>query len=174
MTEEEFRDNVKKVKGSRKHKVSNSYGMNEACAYYQKASGALDSKTFRQVVKLINLSLQEQLANGEDIHFPKRMGFLELRKYKTKTEFIDGKLKTNLPIDWEATNKLWFEDEEARERKQKVRIETPEVYKVYYKKATANFSNKMYFQFITNRVLKLALKKNIKEGKVDAFSINKV
>ena len=101
------------------------------------------------------------------------MGFLELRKFKTKTEFIDGKLKTNLPIDWNATTKLWYEDEEARRRKQKVRIETPEIFRVFYKKTTANYNNKMYFQFITNRTLKLMLKRNITKGKIDAFSISK-
>lgn len=173
MTEQEFKSRVKKVQEHRVHRVTNSYGMKEACYYYKSHCGKVEESTFRKIIKLINLSLQEQLANGEDIHFPKRMGFLELRKFKTKTEFIDGKLKTNLPIDWDATTKLWYEDEEARRRKQKVRIETPEIFRVFYKKTTANYNNKMYFQFITNRTLKLMLKRNITEGKIDAFSISK-
>jgi len=41
------------------------------------------------------------------------MGTLEVRKRPTRVAIVDGKLVTNLPIDWDATLKLWYEDEES-------------------------------------------------------------
>jgi hypothetical protein len=42
---------------------------------------------------------------------PHRLGRLEVRKNAASITIKDGKVKTNLPIDWDATLKLWFEDE---------------------------------------------------------------
>ena len=38
------------------------------------------------------------------------MGIIELRKYKSYIKEEDGKIKTNLPIDWDRTIRLWYED----------------------------------------------------------------
>lgn len=41
------------------------------------------------------------------------MGRLEIRKYDARITLQEGKVVTNLPIDWDKTLKLWSEDEEA-------------------------------------------------------------
>jgi nucleoid DNA-binding protein len=168
----DFKVAVKKATSKRDFKITASLGMREAFRYYTKKSKTLDEKTFRKVVRYINLLLQESLASGEDINLPCRMGRLELRKFKTSVSFKDGKMITNLPIDWDETLNLWYEDEEAFKTKYKVRMEVPEVFRVYYKKSTANYNNKSFFSFKANRDLKQKLKTNIINKEVDAFLVN--
>lgn len=167
-----FFTEVKKSKSKREHKITASLGMREAFRYYTKQSKSLDETTFRKVIRYMNSLLQESLSSGEDINLPCRMGKLELRKFKTKVSFRDGKIITNLPVDWNETLKLWYEDEEAFKTKYRVRMEVPEVFRVYYKKSSANYNNKSFFTFQTCRDLKQKLKTNINNKKVDAFLVN--
>lgn len=168
----DFKTSIKRSNTKKEHKITASLGMREAFRYYTKKSKSLSEKDFRRVVRYINSILQESLALGEDINLPCRMGRLELRKFKTSVSFKDGKMITNLPIDWDETLNLWYEDKESFKEKRKVRIEVPEVFRVYYKKSTANYNNKSFFTFKVNRDLKQKLKTNIINKKVDAFLVN--
>lgn len=168
----EFLKTIKKSSFNKKHKITASLGMREAFRYYTKHSKSLDEKTFRKTIRLINTYLQEQLTLGEDINLPQRMGTLELRKFKTRVSFSNGKMITNLPIDWDETLKLWYEDPVSMKQKTKVRMEVPEVFRVFYKKGSANYNNKSFFTFQSCRDLKQKLKTNINNGKVDAFLVN--
>lgn len=168
----DFKTLIKKANTKKEHKITASLGMREAFRYYTKKSKALDEKEFRRVIRYINSLLQESLASGEDINLPCKMGRLELRKFKTSVSFKDGKIITNLPIDWDETLNLWYEDRESFREKRKVRMEVPEVFRVYYKKSTANYNNKSFFTFKVNRDLKQKLKINIINKKVDAFLVN--
>jgi nucleoid DNA-binding protein len=168
----DFKTSIKRSNTKKEHKITASLGMREAFRYYTKKSKSLSEKDFRRVVRYINSILQESLALGEDINLPCRMGRLELRKFKTSVSFKDGKMITNLPIDWDETLNLWYEDKESFKEKRKVRMEVPEVFRVYYKKSTANYNNKSFFTFKVNRDLKQKLKTNIINKKVDAFLVN--
>ena len=168
----DFKTSIKKSNAKKEHKITASLGMREAFRYYTKKSKSLSEKDFRRVIRYINSVLQESLASGEDINLPCRMGRLELRKFKTSVSFKDGKMITNLPIDWDETLNLWYEDKESFKEKRKVRMEVPEVFRVYYKKSTANYNNKSFFTFKANRDLKQKLKTNIINKKVDAFLVN--
>lgn len=167
-----FKTAIKRSNTKKEHKITASLGMREAFRYYTKKSKSLNEKDFRRVVRYINSILQESLALGEDINLPCRMGRLELRKFKTSVSFKNGKMITNLPIDWDETLNLWYEDKESFKEKRKVRMEVPEVFRVYYKKSTANYNNKSFFTFKVNRDLKQKLKTNIINKKVDAFLVN--
>ena len=101
------------------------------------------------------------------------MGTIELRKISSYINFKDGRLHSNLPIDWDRTLKLWCEDEEAYKSRTLVKMEEKEIFKVHYNKSKADYTNKSFYQFNANRELKKALKRNIKDGKVDAFLLNK-
>jgi choline kinase len=100
------------------------------------------------------------------------MGRLELRKYNPKIKFEDGRVITNLPVDWDRTLKLWAEDEEAYKDRTLVKMEEKEIFKIFYNRSKANYENKGFFIFDINREIKKKLKKNIKEGHVDAFKLN--
>ena len=180
MEEGEFLSRIKKVDGPRVHSVRGSWGVYDAYKWYRKhkPSGKeyiLSESEYFAIIRRINLALREELINGNDVKFPCRMGQLEIRKYLPTITTEGKKIKTNLPIDWNETLKLWYEDKKAYEDKFLVRINVPEIYRVFYNKNLANYNNKSFYQFTPNRELKLGLKHSIKENSsFDAFKQSRV
>lgn len=168
----DFRRELLKVSSKRNHKIKGSLGINDAFKYYKQNGGKLPNNIYNKIIKTINKYYAQQLSNGIEIKLPCRMGSLELRKFKPTIKIKDNKLINTLPIDWNRTLKLWEEDKQAKEQKIFVKLEVKEVFRVVYNKKTANYKNKSFFKFKTNRQLKLNLKHNIMEGAVDAFLWN--
>lgn len=172
----EFSNAVKRVREPRIHKVKNSYGVYDGFKYYRKSRPKEDKyilteSQYFSIIRKVNKLLGEALVNGEDITLPHRLGRLEIRKYKARITVDGQKVRTNLPVNWDRTLKLWYEDEESYKNKTLVKVEEKEIYKVYYNRNVAEFKNKTFYQFDVNRELKRRLKQNIKEGKLDAFMI---
>ncbi len=170
----EFKKTVQKLNSSRKHKVSNSFGVYDSYKYIRKhkwlnIGTSVTEKDFYAIIRRINNYLAEELALGKDVKLPHRMGTLELRKKDAKVVFIENKLKTNLPIDWDSTLKLWYENEDSFNNKTLIRLEEKELFRVYYNKSNANYKNKYFYKFSINRELKRMLKQQIKHGTLDAF-----
>ena len=128
----EFLNSIKKVKESRSHKVTQSIGVYDAYKWIRKnkwlnIGRPLTEHEFYNIIRRMNNYLAESLILGNDITLPNRMGRLELRKYDVRFSFKDGKVRSNLPIDWDKTLKLWHEDEEAYRDKTLVKIEEKEI-----------------------------------------------
>lgn len=175
MEEQEFLNKVRRVKESRNHKIKNSYGIYDGYKFYRKnkpkeSKYVLTESQYFAITRKINELLAESLSNGEDVILPFRLGRIEVRKYNAKIVLDGKKIKSNLPIDWDRTLKLWYEDEEAYKNKTLIKIEEKEIYKIYYNRNLADYTNKSFYQFNFNRELKKKLKYNIKEGIVDAFT----
>lgn len=171
-----FRRKLLKVEESRVHKISNSYGVYDAYKYIRKnkwfdIGQSITEHQFYSIIRGINNLLADSMLEGKDIHLPYKMGVLEVRKYDAKIAFVDGKLKTNLPIDWDKTLKLWSEDEKAYEERILIKMEEKEIFKVYYNKLRADYNNKSFYEFAINRDLKKRLKQRIKSGNFDAFKL---
>jgi len=97
------------------------------------------------------------------------MGKLQLKKEQRGVIINkDGTMKVTYPVDWKATLKLWFEDEEAREQKLLIRMNSKCVYKVHFDKWDATFNNKIFYDFTLNRYIKQGLKNNINNGLIDS------
>ena len=172
------REELLKLNESRVHKVNKSLGVYDAYKFLRKRhwidiGQRLTEHEFYSIIRKINNELAYNLSLGKDIKLPHRMGTIELRKIGTYIDFKDGKLRNNLPIDWDRTLKLWCEDEEAYKNKSIIKMEEKEIFKIYYNKSKADYTNKSFYQFNANRELKRTLKRNIKDGKVDAFLLNK-
>lgn len=167
--------NLNNINSHRHHKVTNSYGVYDGYKYYRKnkpkdKAFILTESQYFSIIRTVNKLLGEELSEGNNITLPDRMGRLELRKYQTKIYFDGNKVKTNFPINWCETLKLWDQDEEARKNKTLIKREEKEIYRIYYNKTVANYNNKAFYQFKVNREVKINLKNNIKEGDVDAFT----
>ena len=166
-----FRDDIlkRKGKGVKTAKVRNSYGVAEAYNYLRKNSDLpYGIQQFMKIVREVGNIIREKLSEGEEIILPEHMGKLEIRKRGTYIKFQDNKLKTNLPIDWNATLNLWEEDQESFAAKRIVRRENKIVHHIFYNKHSANYKNKVFYHFKPNRELKLKLCKNIDEGMIEA------
>lgn len=172
---EEFRDTIlKRSKSKKPFKVLNSWGVYDAYKLLRKnkwysIGRPLKEKEFYSIIRGVNSLLAENIANGETVTFPARMGKLELRKFEKGVSIVDGKLKITYPIDWNRTIRLWFEDEEARSNKTLLRNENKFVYHVRYDKRKADYENKIFYEFILNSFIKKKLKENINNGITDTL-----
>lgn len=170
----EFKATLKKVKQPRNHKVTGSKGVYDAYKWIRKnkwpnLERPLTEGEFYSIIRRVNQLMAEKLSSGDEIVFPERMGKVELRKRIPTIGFKDGKLKVTLSIDWDATLQLWYEDKEAYDNKQLVRIPEKQVFRYLYNKQDANYQNKSYFEFSVNRQIKQNIKTQIKQGNIDAF-----
>lgn len=175
MTLDEFKSNIKKVKESRKHKITGSYSTYDAYRWIMKnkwlnIGHKVSSHDFYSVIRLVNKYLAKELSIGNDIIFPYRMGRVYLIKFPTNIKIINNKIKTTMPIDWQETIKLWYDDNESYLNKKVVRRIEKEIFKIHYDKVKANYKNKYFYKFFPNRNIRKELKNNIKEGKVDTFT----
>ena len=174
----DFLSSIKKLKEPRKHKVTGSIGVYQAYKFLRKNKWLnigrhLTEHEFYSIIRKVNDYLADSFLHGNDIKLPHRMGRIELRKYDARISFDGKKIKTNLPIDWDRTLKLWYEDEEAYKERTLVKMEEKEIFKVYYNKQLADYNNQVFYEFNVNRELKKRLKQRIKEGKLDAFKLNR-
>lgn len=174
---DEFRRKILKVDGPRKHKINNSFGVYNAYKLIRKnkwfdIGRPVSEHDFYSIIRTVNNLLADFLSKGHDINLPCQMGRLEIRKYNAKITLQENKIVTNLPIDWDRTLKLWSEDEEAYKERTLIKMEENEIFKVYYNRGKANYTNKSFFAFDINRELKKKLKKNIKERRIDAYKLD--
>lgn len=175
MEEKEFEASIKRVTENRKHKVTGSLGVYDAYKWYRKHKPKdkkyiLTESQYFTIIRRINEALREELLLDGDLLLPCKMGRLEIRKYPAIITNDGKKIKTNLPIDWHATLKLWYEDEECMKNKQLVRVNIPEIFRVHYNRNKANYNNKSFYQFSTNRELKKLLRNTIRNNaSFDAF-----
>ena len=176
MDEREFRAQVLKLNEPRAHKVSGSLGVYDAYKWVRKnkwlnIGRPISEHDFYSIIRLMGNHLADQLVKGIDINLPHRLGRLEVRKNSASITIQQGKVKTNLPVDWDATLKLWFEDEQSYQNKTLVKQDQKEIFRVIYNKTKAEYTNKSFYQFDLNRDIKKRLKQQIREGKLDAFTL---
>lgn len=171
-----FRESVLKVTGPRVHKVNNSFGVYDAYKYIRKnkwfnIGKPITEHQFYYIVRNINNLLADSIIEGHDVNLPCKMGKLEVRKRTASITYTNGKIKNNLPIDWDKTLKLWAEDEESYKKKTLIKMEEKEIFKINYNKITADYNNKSFYEFKANRDLKQRLKQRIKNNDFDAFKL---
>ena len=174
----DFLNSIKKVNEPRTHRVNNSLGVYDSYKWIRKnkwlnIGRPLTEHEFYSIIRRVNDYLADSFLHGNDIKLPHRMGRIELRKYDVRISFDGEKVKTNLPIDWDKTLKLWYEDEEAYKEKTLVRREGKEIFKIYYNRQSANYNNQVFYEFNANRELKKRLNQRIKEGVLDAFKLDR-
>ena len=170
-----FRREVLKVNKSRVHKVKNSLGVYDAYKWLRKNKWLdmepISEHDFYAIIRAVNKTLAKSFLNLGSIKLPLRMGEIILRKYHPSITSQDGKIKTNLPVDWDSTLQLWSEDKESYKKRTLIRLEEKEVFKVLYDKSKALYNNKSFYTLELNRDIKLSLKKQLKNGLLDAFML---
>lgn len=174
MSLKEFKDNIQKKNSKHPAKIKNSFGVYDCYKQLRKEGWMgigrpLTEHEFYSIIRGVNKCLAENIANGQEVFFPFKMGKLELHKFKRGASIVNGKLKITYPVDWDSTIKLWYEDAECYRNKVLLRMEEPYVFKVKYNKYHANYNNKLFYEFSLNSFIKSALKDNIKKGKIDAL-----
>lgn len=179
-TLDEFKVRIKKANTSKKghYKITGSWGVHDYFGYYRKIRTkekeyVLNDSQYYSILRKVNELLAKDIAWCKEIKLPCGMGNIEVMK-KPKRISIgdDGKVKTNLSIDWNRTLELWYEDEEARANKTLLKIDTTDIYKIHHTAPHNAIINKSFFIFVFNRDIKRRLKYNIRTGLVDALTYN--
>lgn len=171
---QEFENKVLKRYGHKKMKVTNSWGAYDAFKHMRKnkwynIGRPVKENEFYKIIRSVNKLLANEIANGNTVVFPYRMGKLELRKVKRGVSIVNGKMRITYPVDWHSTLKLWYEDEEAKKNKSLIRHEAKEDYSIKYSKFAANYTNMIYYEFDLNRYIRLNLRDNITKGKIESL-----
>lgn len=176
---EEYKKQVKKVKQSRVHKITNSYGAMDYYRYYRKhrpkeSKYILTDSQYYAIIRSVNQKLADKIAYGQSVTLPRRMGEIEVLKNNGNLKLSsDGKVIKKMRIDWDKTLQLWYEDPEARQNKQCVRFESLYNYKISYRRTNTRYKNAWYMTFQPNRLLKKRVSYNIKNNiLIDTFSEN--
>lgn len=175
----EFKKRVKRVIAPKKHKIRNSLGVYDAYKWIRKnkwlnIGRVLTEHEFYSIIRTVNNYIANAVIKGEDINLPHKMGSIQLRKYnRVISTDKDGKVTSNLPIDWDKTLQLWHSDKSEYRCKTLIRMDVPEVFKIVYLKSIATYNNKAFYDISFNKDLKIELKNNIKRGSVDALYIGR-
>lgn len=162
-------------KGIKKFKITNSWGIYDAFKLVRKNGWYDMGRTmyecdFFAIVRKVNKLLAKNIVEGIPVMFPSRMGEVRLRKFQ-KGVYLNkkGRLINTYPIDWKSTLELWLNDEEARTNKYLVRFESGIVYRMYYSKHTATYTNKSFYEFQPNRFMQRDLSQKIINGEIDTI-----
>lgn len=159
-------------KGSPVFKITNSIGVKQLYGIIRKNKWynigmPVPEHDFYKIIREINNLLAQELMEGHTVKFPCRMGKLELKKRPPVYKIKNGKVRTNQPVLWGKTLKLWMEDEEARKNKTVIKSTRDFIYTIDYRAYDSNYNNKTIYQFRVNREIVRTMFKNVEEGKVD-------
>ena len=157
-------------------KIISHYGITDYYKYFKKDNPTLKI-TYQQYTKIIK-QFNENLINliiDENVTYvlPYLGSSLSIRKTKRIPRIVDGKLYNPTPVDWVATNKLWDEDEEAKDKKLLVRYNNNHtskyVFRVSFRKYIHPFINKKYYNFQTSRKFSRLLAARINDENKDKY-----
>lgn len=173
---EEFRDSVKKIKGDRHYKITNSYGVYDAYKYNRKIGWkhigrCVSENEYYKIIRAVNDELASIIVGGNKVILPLNMGTLDAVKTPIKSWVENGKVRTNRSVSWQDTLKYWFEDRKAYEEKQLIYKESTarDKYSLIYRSVKAKYNNKAFYQFRFNRFLMQAFQNNVKTNGIDAM-----
>lgn len=172
MEYKDFRIDTLKAVGKKDFKVRNSNTLRSIYRALHKDKSIpadMTENQFSSIIKEVHKVYIEHFIKGSDIVFPFNMGRIELKKYHTKVEIVNNKIKTNYPINWKETLQWWYEDTTAKANKKLLRHETKYVFRILYNKSRAKFNNKVFYKFTPARSFKKALREKINNNEIDAF-----
>lgn len=157
-------------------KIPAHYGIKDYYKFFKEDNPSLkiSYKQFTSIINKFNSELVDLIIEDNvEYHLPYLGASLSIRKMKSVPKIVDGKLYNQSPVDWLATNKLWDEDEEAREKKLLVRYlnnhTSKFVFRVFFKKYVYPFTNKKYYSFHTSRWFARKLGKRINDVNKDKY-----
>jgi len=151
-------------------KNNRDYGIKDFFKLYRKISkNPVLYKKYAKVISEFNKEISRAIVEDSyEYRIPYRIGYLRIKKFKT--HFIldnNGNIKVNyLKPNWEATKKLWLENEQCKKDKKIVYHTNKHTGGFYFKwfldKRTTNVRNMYVYAFYPSRYNQRLLSKTIK------------
>lgn len=138
-------------------KIKHHYGMPDYYKFYIKQyEQNLSRQRYNDIITDFNTELQDLIIEDNLIYLIPHLNLeLILKKDKRKPKIVDGKLISNLPVNWKATNELWARDAEAKKKKLRVRYSNTHtsgfVFRIYCKKFKCTLKNRGLYKWTTIR-----------------------
>jgi len=156
------------------HKLKADYSNTDYHKFYVKKYGDITAKTYNNIISEFNSGISELIIEENLIFYIPFLGLeIFIKKDKRKPRLSNGKLINNIPIDWKATNELWNNDEEAKQKKLLVRYNNSHtsgyVFRIYCKKFKSKLKYKTLYKFKPSRLFQRALSSRIKDTNKDNF-----
>jgi len=164
-------------KDRRIHRIKADFGSGHYYNHFVKTTGhkEIPRILFGEVMRDFNDHVRNRISTkGAEYSMPCRTGKIELRKSKKEVKINDdGKIINNLPVNWKASRELWADNENAKEKKIKIRYTNEHTdghtFRIFYRRSKANYKNKTIYKMRFNRTMKRQLSIAIFAGKIDAF-----
>ena len=147
-------------------KYKSDYGVFDIFKFYKTKQKELkkdfvERSLFSKIVKQFNDEIcKEIVENAYEYRMPFRLGYLRIRKHKTRIILdANGKLKTShMHPDWTATKALWEKSESAKKEKKimwHTNKHTQGFYcKWYWDKTVCNIRNSSVYSLVMSRTNK--------------------
>mgnify|MGYP006969471479 FL=1 len=170
-----------------KSKIEIHVGINDFYKYYKDnntKNPLIDRKLYSKVIKENNEAISNAIIyDGMEFKMPARLGYLSVIKKKHKLKFDEnGKVDVRyLPVDYQATKKLWariypgLSEEEILKIPDRKRVfhknmhSDGYIYSWYYDKYTSNAKNKSVYYFKPTRTNTRNLAAHIKSEDFDTI-----
>ncbi len=138
------------------------------------------NKEYQKILKLYGeISFKKMMYENFHFRLPERMGDLYVIKTFMFNSNKEGE-KIKLPVDWNATKKLWAKNEEAKQNKILVKHLNKHtdgyLIRIKYDRKTSNFKNKTFYTFKLKREFTRELAKSVKNPslKLDYFTPSQI
>lgn len=161
-------------KGS-KNRIGPKYGINDYYNHYKLNCNKHDKNTYKNIINSFFEILSKKIIHDNfEFKLPKRLGVIQLRKFKPTVKLKDGKIVKNFnPIDFKKTKDLWNRDEQAKKDKILVRHLNKHtkgfIFRIKYYYTSANYKNKKIYTFTAIRRIKKLITKATHENNIDAY-----
>lgn len=158
------------------NKIKVHFGMKDYYEFFQKkyTNPKITKLLYNKIVSAANKEIVEIILNKSmDYKIPYLSSVITIRKDKRTPRIVDGKVVNPAPVDWVTTNKLWANDEDAKNKKILVKhLNTHTmgfVFRIYMKKFGSSFKNRTVYKFKPSRHFSRGLSARIKDDKKDKF-----
>lgn len=160
---------------TRIHNNKSDYGIRDYRRFYEKKyNNGKPCPNYSKIISEFNTNIIDLILNDSlSYTLPYLLFEIMIRKEKRIPKIKDGLLINNNPIDWKATLELWEKDEEAKEKKLRVRHNNYHtsgyIFRIYMKKFKSAIKFKSYFKIKPNRKFQRALTDRINDPKKEVF-----
>lgn len=137
--------------------------------YKQVSDNPIDINQYAKLNSDFAKFIMAQIFAGKEVKLPARMGTASIKGKKIEVRYDEQGRLTGFAPDWKATNELWIECPECKERKQLVfhlNEHTGGIrYKFFWSKDRMLVDNKTFYTLIYTRTNKRTLNGLITQGK---------
>ena len=157
-------------------KIKSHFGIVNYYKYYKESNkeSKISKTLYNNIIsdfnnEIINLIINENV----EYYLPHIGSSLSIRKTKKLPSIVNGKLVNTAPVDWVVTNKLWKNDEEAREKKLIIRFlnnhTSKYVFRILMLKGKGTYLNKRFFRYKPPRSFQRTLAKRILDPNLENY-----